>query len=158
MRSREEEWERQADSRVRAIEARLNQEAQQREELFNQKLGRREQQLLAQADARRAELLSQSEQDARRREHEAVRMKQRELELSAQLAALAESHKNSELKWETEMQSLRANAEAQLARTEKERDEARKTASESVRQVQSLEEKLTEVSALFTGWKGGTGK
>ena len=64
----------------------------------------------------------------------------------------------AERKWDSELQAVRSNAEAQLARTEKERDEARKTASDGVRQVQSLEEKLLEFSTLFASWKGGLNK
>src|ERR1035437_11118631 len=44
---------------------------------------------------------------------------------------------------------------AQLACAEQERDEARQSASEGVRQVQDLEEKLIEVSSLLTGWNNG---
>ena len=46
---------------------------------------------------------------------------------------------------------------ALLARTEKERDEARQTAFENSRQVQSLEKKLTDASLFLNGWKNGNG-
>ena len=44
LRVREEEWERKAESRVHAAEARLGHEAQQKEELFQSKLRQRDQQ------------------------------------------------------------------------------------------------------------------
>ncbi len=43
--------------------------------------------------------------------------------------------------------------EAVLVRTEKERDEARKSVSEGVRQVQDMEKNLLEASSLLSGWK-----
>lgn len=113
---------------------------------------------LARVEKERDEARKVAVEETRRREQDAARAKQRETEHAAQSAAQSEERKRAEHTWETEMQALRAGTEAQLARTEKERDEARKTAAESVRQVQSLEEKLTEFSALFTGWKGGQPK
>jgi hypothetical protein len=53
---------------------------------------------------------------------------------------------------------LRAATEplkAQLARAEKERDEARQAAFEHSRQVQNMEKKLTEVSAFLNTWRNG---
>ena len=44
---------------------------------------------------------------------------------------------------------------AQLARTEKERDEAKQSASETALQVQNLEKKLTEASTFLNGWRNG---
>ena len=46
---------------------------------------------------------------------------------------------------------------AQLARAEKERDEAKEASSESVRQLQNLEKKLTEASVFLSGWRNGNG-
>ena len=60
--------------------------------------------------------------------------------------------------WESEIEIMRRNLEplkALLARTEKERDEARHSASEGIRQVQDMEKKLTEASSFLTGWKNG---
>lgn len=158
LRTREEEMERRTDSRVKAIEARLNEEAARKEEAFTRKLRQREQQLQSQLEERQAEAQAQAEQEAQRHEQSALRAKQREAELIAQLGAQAEAHKEAERKWEAELQAARANAEAQLARVEKERAEADRVAAESVRQVRSLEEKLKEVSSIFTNWKGGPGK
>ena len=45
---------------------------------------------------------------------------------------------------------------AQLARAEQERDEARESAFEGTRQVESLEKKLTEVSSFLSTWRNGT--
>jgi len=40
-----------------------------------------------------------------------------------------------------------------LVRTEKERDEANQSASDSARHMQNLEKKLTEASSFLNGWK-----
>jgi hypothetical protein len=79
--------------------------------------------------------------------------KQREQELLARLNAQADEHQKAEKQWAAELELMRGNIEALLVRTEKERDEARKSAAEGVRQVQDLEKKLTEASSLLTGWK-----
>ena len=42
-----------------------------------------------------------------------------------------------------------------MARTEKERDEAMLSASESLRQVQLLKRKSMEAFSLLNGWKDG---
>lgn len=69
-----------------------------------------------------------------------------------------EAVKSAERKWTAEIQSVKAEAEAQIARAEKERDEAVKGAADHVKQVQSLEERLKQVSSLFANWKDGAGK
>jgi len=51
-----------------------------------------------------------------------------------------------------------AAAEHEERKREKERDEARQSASESTFQVREFEKKLTEASSLLTGWKSGNGK
>jgi len=65
----------------------------------------------------------------------------------------------AQAQWETESERrTRAAIEpfkALLARTEKERDEARQTASENSRQVQNLEKQLTEASAFLNAWRNG---
>ena len=98
LRVREEEWERQAESRVQATETRLVQETLQKEELFLSKWRQREEQWQVKMDAVQAELHSH--------------------------AAAIEPFK------------------AMVARAEKERDEARQTASESARETERLEKKL----------------
>jgi len=80
--------------------------------------------------------------------------------LVAQLSAQAEARQMAaKVEWETEFQTkTRAAIEPfklQLARTEKERDEANQSASESARQVQNVEKKLTEASSFLHGWKNG---
>jgi hypothetical protein len=87
--------------------------------------------------------------------------KQREQELVAQLTAQAEARiMAAQALWDSESEKkTRAAIEpfkALLARTEKERDEARHTASESAHQVQNLEKKLTEASSFLNGWRNGT--
>src|SRR5438034_5674052 len=183
LRVREEEWERQAQSRVRATETRLGLEAQQKEELFLSKSRQRDQQWQMKLDAVRAELQTQTEEvlrgryaeaDASLRELEAnvrkemqqkdaaaqAMAKQREQDLVAQLSAQAEARQMAaQAQWETESENkMRAAIEpfkALLVRTEKERDEAKQFASESARQVQNLEKKLSEVSSFLNSWRNG---
>jgi hypothetical protein len=88
------------------------------------------------------------------------RAKQREQDLIAQMTAQAEAHlMAARAQWEMESEKkARAAIEpfkGLLARTEMERDEAREAASESIRQVQNLEKKLTEVSSFLNSWRNG---
>src|SRR5207247_5975623 len=71
LRVREEEWERQGQSRVRATETRLGLEAQQKEELFLSKSRQRDQQWQMKLDTVRAELKTQTEEVLCRRAAEA---------------------------------------------------------------------------------------
>jgi len=87
-------------------------------------------------------------------------VKQREQDLAAQLTAQAEARQMAaQAQWETESEKkTRAAIEpfkALLARTEKERDEAKQTAAGAISQVQALEKKLTEASSFLNGWKNG---
>ena len=65
----------------------------------------------------------------------------------------------AEEQWETESENkMRAAIEpfkVLLVRTEKERDEATQSASDSARHMQNLEKKLTEASSFLTAWKDG---
>jgi len=183
LRAREEDAERQAESRIRAIEVRFGLEAQQKEELFLSKARQRDQQWQSKLDTLRVELQSQSDDILRRREAEAdaarraldaqlrkemqqkeeafqASAKQREQELEAQLTAQAESRQlAAQTQWKTEsekkMRAVLEPMEALLARTEKERDEARRASFEGVRQVQTLEKKLTEASLFLNAWRNG---
>jgi hypothetical protein len=158
MRGREQEWERNAEAAARATESRLTAEMQQRDELFQSKLRQRDQQWQAKLEAAKAEAQAQVEQELHRRETDTVQAKQREQELMAQLAAQADAHDMAEKQWETEMEIMRANIEplkVLLVRAEKERDEARQSATEGNRAVQDMEKKLMEASTLLTGWKNG---
>jgi hypothetical protein len=183
LRAREEDAERQAESRIRAIEVRFGLEAQQKEELFLSKARQRDQQWQSKLDTLRVELQSQSDDILRRREAEAdaarraldgqlrkemqqkeeafqASAKQREQELEAQLTAQAESRQlAAQAQWKTEaekkMRAVLEPMEALLARTEKERDEARRASFEGVRQVQTLEKKLTEASLFLNAWRNG---
>lgn len=184
VRVREEQWEHQAEARVRATETRLGQEVQQKEELFLSKSRQRDQQWQAKLDAARAELQAQADEARRRREEaeaslreletnlrkemlqkeETIQAKarQREQDLVAQLTAQAEVRQMAaQALWERESEKkVRAAIEPfkeLVARTEKERDEARQAASESVRQAQNLEKQLTEASTFLNGWRNGKG-
>jgi hypothetical protein len=158
LRARQEEWDQQAESRVRAAEARFAQEIQHKEEQLQSKWRQRDQQWQVKLDAARAELQAQTEQELRRRDEELAVAKQREQELVAKLITQAEAHQRVEKEWETNLEMTRASIDplkVQLARTEKERDDARQTASENVRQVQDLKKKLMEASSLLNGWSNG---
>jgi hypothetical protein len=65
----------------------------------------------------------------------------------------------AQAQWETESEKrTRAAIEplkSMLVRTEKERDDARQSATESARQLQSLEKQLTEASTFLNGWRNG---
>ena len=182
LRAREEEWERQAEARVRAAENRVSQESQQKEELFQSKLRQRDQQWQVKLDGAKAELQAQTEA-LRRREAEAdaalreleshlrkemqqrddaarAKAEEREQELMAEFSAQAEARQMAaQAVWENEAEKrTRAAIEpfkTLLARTEKERDEARQAATEGSRQVQNLEKKLTEASSFLNGWRNG---
>ena len=183
LRVRDEEWERQAESRVRAAEIRLEHEAQQKEEIYQSKSRQRDQQWQVKLDAARAELQTQAQESLRRREAEAdtrlreldaqlrremqqqdeaaqAKAQQRELELVGQLTAHAEACQvAARAQWEAESEQRARTAiepfKALLARTEKERDEAKQSAADSARQVQSLEKKLTEASSFLNTWRNG---
>lgn len=185
LRVREEEWNRQAEARVRAAEARLGQEVRQKDDLFEVKMRQREQQLVAEFDARQAEQETQTQHFHRRREEESAdanqralreleaqlrqemqqkeeaaqgRIKQREQELLTQMNAQTEAHKQAQQQWETEFHLMRRNIEplnALLKRTERERDEAKQSATEHFLKVQDMEKKFSEASSVLTGWKNG---
>lgn len=141
LRARQEEWEKQTELRVRAAEGRLVHEAQQKEELFQGQLRQRDQQWQVKLDAVRAEVQAQAEQVLHRREAQA----------EAGLREL-EAHLRKEMQQKDEAaQAFRA----QLSRTEKERDDAKQSASVAISQMQDLEKKLTEASSFLSGWKNG---
>jgi hypothetical protein len=182
-RVRDEEWEREAESRVRATETRLGQEAQQKEELFQSKSRQRDQQWQVKLDTVRAELQTQAEQALHRRDAEAeaglreletrfrremqqkddgaqAQARQREQTLVAELTAQAEARQiAAEEQWQKESEKKVSAAispfKALLARTEKERDEAKQSASVALSQVRVLEKKLTEASSFLTDWGNG---
>jgi hypothetical protein len=183
LRTREQEWERQAESRVRATETRFGHEAQQKEEQFVSKLRQRDQQWQVKLDDTRAELQAQAEEVLRRREAEKdaalreqeghlrreiqqkeeaaqAKARQREQDLVVQLNAQAEARlAATQVQWDAEADKrTRAAIEplkALLARTEKERDEARHSASEHASQVETLEKRLTEASSFLNTWRNG---
>jgi len=183
LRGREEEWERQAESRARAAESRLGLEAQQKEELFMAKVRQQDLQWQAKLDAARADAQAQTKELLRRREAEAeaglreleislrkemqqkeesfqAKARQREQDLTVTLTAQAEARQVAARKqWESETEIItRAAVEplkSMLSRAELEREDARESASEAIRQVQHLEKKLTEASTFLNGWRNG---
>jgi hypothetical protein len=74
------------------------------------------------------------------------------------MTAQAEAHQMAAQERQTELETMSATIQplrAQLVCAEKERDEARQSASEGVCQVQDLEEKLIEASSLLARWNNG---
>jgi len=158
LQARQEEWERQIESRVRAAETRLSLQTQQKEELLQSKLRERDQYWQAKLEAVRVESQTQTEQELRRRDAELAESKQREREAIAQQTAQAQDHQRAAREWEKELDLAHEAIKplkALLARTEKERDEARQSASEGIRNVQDLEKQLMEVSSFLAGWSNG---
>jgi hypothetical protein len=138
LRARQEEMERQADARVRATEARLGQEAQQKEELLQIKLRQREQQLQAQLDTQRVALQAQHDQelcahevewernaDARVRATEA--RWQAELHQKEELfqSTLRQRDEQAQAKLESVRRELQTQAEQEFRRRDAESAEAR---------------------------------
>ena len=115
----------------------------------------------AEADVSLSELETQLRKEMQQKHDAAQAMaKQREQDLVAQSSAQAEARQiAAQAQWETESENkLRAAIEpfkSLLVRTEKERDEANQSASESARHMQNLEKKLTEASSFLSGWKNG---
>ena len=88
--------------------------------------------------------------------------RQRGQELDAQLAAQAQArYVSAQTQWKQESEEkLRAATEALrilLARTEKERDEARGSSAEAASQLQNLEKRLTEASLFLNPRRSGNG-
>jgi membrane protein involved in colicin uptake len=177
-----EAWQ-QLPEEVKFAITRLALEAQQKEELALSKARQRDQQWQAKLDALRAEMQTQSREALRRRDAEAdagqadlearlrkemqekdeaaqAKAMQREQDLIAQLTAKAEARQAAaQSQWEAEAEKkARAAIEpfkTLLARAEKERDHARYTAAEGMRQVQQLEKKLGEASTFLNGLRNG---
>ncbi len=187
LRGHEQEWQRQAEARARAVEARLQQEIRQKDEIFEVKLRQREQQLYTEFAAREIELQSQTQHFQRRQEEASAdanqralrelelqlrlemqqkeeaaqaRHKKQEQEFFAQINAQLAAHKTAQQQWETQFTLLQRDLEPlnqRLAQTEKERDEARHRAAANLQKVQTMEKKLTAASSLLTDWKNGNG-
>jgi hypothetical protein len=182
LRARQEEWEHETEARLRTAEGRLAADSQQKEEQFASKSRQRDQQWQAKLDTLRTELQTQTEEVRRRRDEtesslrelEAslrqemaqkeetlqAKSKQREQDLVTQLSAQADVRQMAaQAIWERESEKkVRAAMEplkTQLARAEKERDEARENATDNARHVQTLEKKLTEASSFLSTWRNG---
>jgi hypothetical protein len=134
-------------------------------------------------DAARAEFQAQTEEALRRREMEAdavrreretkrrkemqeqleaaqANVKLREQDFVLQVTAQAEARRNAaQAQWEAESDvKLRAAVEpfkTALARTERERDEAREAAADSARQLEELDKKLVDTSVFLNAWRNG---
>jgi hypothetical protein len=178
----EQEWERKTEAGARAAEARWLAQIEEKEELFQSKLRQRDQQWQVKLDAARDELQAQTEV-LRRREAESdaslrgleaqlrQEMKQKDEAAQAQAKQSAQDliaamtvqadvrQMAAQAQWTAESEKkTRAAVEpyrAQLARAEKDRDEAKQSASEALRKVQEMEKKLTEASTFLNGWKNG---
>jgi hypothetical protein len=174
LRRRESELERQLDTQSREADTRLKHELRQKELAFQAKLKQREEELAIRGEARETELQKQWASDLRVREEEwerqaesRVRAAETRLGHEAQQKEeifLAKSRQREE-QWQVKLEAVLAQLQSQtaaigpskalLARAEKERDEAKQSASESARQVELLEKKLTEASSFLNGWRNG---
>jgi hypothetical protein len=174
LRRRVSDLEHQLAVQSREADSRLKQDLQDKELAFQAKLKQREQELAIKADARETELRKQLASDLRAREEDWERQAQSriratEVRLSRESQekeelALAKSRQREE-QWQVKLDGVLAELQAQtaalepfkeqLARAERERDEARQTASESTRHVEAMEKKLNEASSFLTGWRNG---
>jgi len=174
LRRRESELEHQLEAQSREADTRLNQELQQKELAFQAKLKQREQELALRGDARETELQKQWASELRVRQEEWERQAESRVRATESRFAqeaeqkeelfLSKSRQREE-HWQVKMDAALADLLAQataveplkasVARAEKERDEARQSASESFRQVQNLEKKLTEASSFLNSWRNG---
>src|SRR5205814_2127623 len=153
---------------------RLTQELHQKELAFQAKLKQREQELAIRADAQQSELQKQWASDLRVREEERERQAESRVratetrlghELQQKEELFVSKSRQREEQWQAKLDAVRAELQAQtaamepfkalVARAENERDEARQSASESARQLQNLEKKLTEASSFLNGWRNG---
>jgi hypothetical protein len=170
--ARQEDLERRAEERVAAAESRLAEESRHKEELLQSKVRQRDQQWQAKLEATQAEYQAQSEETIRRRSAEAdtalralearlhEEMKLREMALQAnamqhEQEAIAQVRTLWDAESEAKIYAAMESFRAMLDRTEKERDEARQSALEGIRRVETLEKKLTEASSFFSSWRNG---
>jgi hypothetical protein len=121
----------------------------------------REEEWAVQAESRVRAIETRLGLEAQQRDEAAqAKARQREQDLVAQMTAQAEARQSAaQALWEHELEKkTRAAIEPfkiLLTRVERERDEAKQTASETTRQVQNLEKKLTEASSFLNGWRNG---
>ncbi len=173
---REAELKHQLEAKAHEAETRLDQQLQEKELAFEAKLKQREQELAAKADAREAELQKQFAARLRVREEELERQAEARVrasearlghELKEQEQLFLSKSRQQEQQWQVKLDGVLAELQIQtaaiqpskemLARTESERDEARQSATDLARQVQTLERKLKEASSFLSGWKDKLG-
>ncbi len=173
---REAELKHQLEAKAHEAETRLDQQLQEKELAFEAKLKQREQELAAKADAREAELQKQFAARLRVREEELERQAETRVratearlghELKEQEQLFLSKSRQQEQQWQVKLDGVLAELQIQtaaiqpskeiLARTENERDEARQSATDLARQVQTLERKLKEASSFLSGWKDKLG-
>ena len=169
---REAELKHQLEAKAHEAETRLDQQLQEKELAFEAKLKQREQELAAKADAREAELQKQLAARLRVREEELERQAEARVraaearlghELKEQEQLFLSKSRQQEQQWQVKLDGVLAELQLQTAaiqplkemsaRAENERDEARQSAADLARQVQSLERKLKEASSFLSGWK-----
>ena len=173
---REAELKHQLEAKAHEAETRLDQQLQEKELAFEAKLKQREQELAAKADAREAELQKQFAARLRVREEELERQAEARVrasearlghELKEREQLFLSKSRQQEQQWQVKLDGVLAELQIQtaaiqpskemLARTESERDEARQSATDLARQVQTLERKLKEASSFLSGWKDKLG-
>lgn len=149
LRQRDQQWQAKLDA-ARADQQAQNEQALRRVEAETE-AGQR---ALRELETHLRKEMAQKEEAA------TAKAKQREQELTSELTAQAEvlllaSDKRWEKEMEKRVQSAVEPLKTSLARTERERDEAKHSAATAVSQLHDLEKKLTEASTFLNGWKNG---
>jgi len=169
---RESELRHQIEALSHDAKVRLDQQLQEKNLTLQARLKQREQEITARAEARETDLQQQWTARLRSREEELERQAEtrvraaeaklgRELQEKEQL--LQTKSRQLEEQWQVKYDGLVAELQLQaasiepykqrLARAENERDDAKQSAEESARQVQSLEKKLQEATSFLNDWK-----
>ncbi len=146
---RDEQWQTKLDAVRAELQAQTEQESRRRETEANETHQRSLRDL-------EASLRQQMQQQAEEAQEKA---KTREQDFFAQLSEQARAYQSAKAQWEKKAEE-KTNAtierlKAQVLRLEKERDDAAHSASEGHRQVENLEQKLTEASAFLNSLKNG---
>jgi len=168
MSRRESELKHQIEALSHEAKARLDQQLQEKNLALQARLKQREQEIAARADARETDLQQQWATRLRSREEELerqaeTRVRATEAKLNRELQEkehlLQTKSRQLEEQWQVKYDGVVAELQLQattvepykqrLARAENERDEAKLSAEENARQVQSLEKKLQEATSFF---------
>jgi hypothetical protein len=122
LRAREDDWQRQIESRIRSTEARWGHDAKQKEEIFQTKIRQREQELNAQFDARQTELKAKWDQDLHNRQEDCERNAEASIratesrwkaEIQQHEELLQSKLRQRDQQWQVKLDTLRTELQAQ---------------------------------------------